>query len=207
LSPKHVKKSTALKNSSTKTLLIAALMSATVVKSQVKFPVTNNDLRNSLQKIIIDFPHEFATLKGDTLADNPQTIEFASLLDFKGAMDNSITQYKSLRPIYSWQATLMDTEDFEEASNKYNWLFAQLKVMTVNLEGGYSFTLSGDYDKPDESRKFSSSIFKLTPNAVNMPKLKIEASLQFEFPEWKVSLLVYEKEREDNERGEVKESK
>jgi hypothetical protein len=182
-------------------------MSATVAKSQVKFPVTNNDLRTNLQKIIIDFPHEFATLKGDTLADNPQTIEFASLLDFKGAMDNSITQYKSARPIYSWQAILLDTEDFEEASNKYNWLFAQLKVMTVNLEGGYSFTLSGDYDRPDESRKFSSSIFKLTPNTVNMPKLKIEASLQFEFPQWKVSLLVYEKEREDNERGELKESK
>lgn len=188
-------------------LLFAAVLAGFTAKSQVKFPVTNNDLRTNLQKIITDFPHELSSLKGDTLADNPQTIEFASLLDFKGATDNSITQYKSVRPIYSWKATLLDTEDFEEASKKYNWLFAQLKVMTVRLDGGYSFTLSGDYDQPDESRKFSSSIFKLTPNAVNMPKLKIEASLQFEFPEWKVSLLVYEKEREDNERGETRDGK
>ncbi|HWJ92636.1 MAG TPA: hypothetical protein VNR87_16075 [Flavisolibacter sp.] len=196
-----------MKNSSTKMLLFAAVLAGFTAKSQVKFPVTNNDLRTNLQKIITDFPHELSSLKGDTLADNPQTIEFASLLDFKGATDNSITQYKSVRPIYSWKATLLDTEDFEEASKKYNWLFAQLKVMTVRLDGGYSFTLSGDYDQPDESRKFSSSIFKLTPNAVNMPKLKIEASLQFEFPEWKVSLLVYEKEREDNERGETRDGK
>jgi hypothetical protein len=36
-----------------------------------------------------------------------------------------------------------------------------------------------------------------------MPKLKIEASMQYEFPEWKVSLVVYEKEREDKDRGEI----
>jgi hypothetical protein len=28
-------------------------------------------------------------------------------------------------------------------------------------------------------------------------------ALQFEFPEWKVNLVVYEKEREDDERGEI----
>ena len=55
----------------------------------------------------------------------------------------------------------------------------------------------------DESKKFFTSIFKLTPNAANMPRLKIEASMQFEFPEWKVNLIVYEKEREDNEQGDV----
>jgi hypothetical protein len=36
-----------------------------------------------------------------------------------------------------------------------------------------------------------------------MPKLKIEASMQFQFPEWRVSLLVYEREREDNEQGDI----
>ncbi len=38
-----------------------------------------------------------------------------------------------------------------------------------------------------------------------MPKLKIEASMQFEFPEWKVNLLVYEKEKEDKDRGDIME--
>ena len=38
-----------------------------------------------------------------------------------------------------------------------------------------------------------------------MPRLKIEVSMQFEFPEWKVVLSVYEKEREDHERGEIEE--
>ena len=114
-----------------------------------------------------------------------------------------ITQYKSVKPIYSWKATLLISEDFEEAAAKYTWLVNQLKVMTVNLDGGYSFSLHGRYNEPTESLKFTTSVFRLMPNAVNMPKLKIEASMHFEFPEWKVSLLVYEKEREDAERGEI----
>lgn len=187
-----------------KLIVIGLFMASLQSHSQFKFPVTNNELRNNLSKVISDFPNQFSTLKTDTISSGPQTIEFATRLDFKEAENNSIVEYKSLNnPLYSWQAVLLNTEDFEEASKKYKWLYNQLKVMTVKLEGGYSFTLSGDYDAPDESKKFSSSVFKLTPNASNMPKLKIEASMQFEFPEWKVSLLVYEKEREDNERGDV----
>ena len=171
--------------------------------AQLKMPATNNDLRTNLEKVIADFPHQLSSLKGDTIEINAQSIEFASLLDFKMAPENSVTQYNSTKPIYSWHAALLTTEDFDEAVKKYKWLYQQLKAMTIKIDGGYTFTLNGDYDQPSESKKFSSSIFKMTPNAVNMPKLKIEASLLFEFPEWKVSLLVYEKEREDKDRGDV----
>lgn len=187
-----------------KLIAIGLFMASLQSHAQLKFPVTNNELRNNLSKVISDFPNQFSALKTDTISSGPQTIEFATRLDFKEAENNSIVEYRSANnPLYSWQALLLNTENFEEASKKYKWLYNQLKVMTVKLEGGYSFTLSGDFDAPDESKKFSSSIFKLTPNASNMPKLKIEASMQFEFPEWKVSLLVYEKEREDSERGDI----
>lgn len=184
-------------------LIAAALVLISLnVKAQLKFPVTNNDLRNNLSKIVSDYANGFASLKGDTVDVNPQTIEFASKLDFKGAEQNTIVQYKSKNPVYSWQAILLHTEDFEEASKKYKWLYSQLKVMTVKVQD-YSFTLSGAFGVPDESKKFCSSIFKLTPNAANMPRLKIEASMEYEFPEWKISLMVYEREREDSEQGDI----
>ncbi len=192
-----------MKRIATKLLLSSAFMTALVAHGQVRMPVTNNDLRINLQKVITGFSHEFASIKGDTLVDNPQTIEFASLLDFQSAQDNMITQYKSIKPIYSWKAILLISEDFEEAAAKYSWLVNQLKVMTVNLDGGYSFSLHGQYKEPTESLKFTTSVFRLMPGAVNLPKLKIAASMHFEFPEWKVSLMVYEKEREDAERGEI----
>jgi hypothetical protein len=185
--------------------LTAAFLLLFSLKSQAqgfKFPVTNNDLRIGLSKVITDYVDGFASLKADTISVNPQTIEFSTKLNFQGGEQNTITQYNSKNKIYSWQALLATTEDFEEAAKKYKWLYNQLKVMTVKVQD-YSFTLSGEYDTPDESRKFCSSIFKLTPNASNMPKLKIEASMQFEFPEWKVNLVVYEREREDNEQGDI----
>jgi hypothetical protein len=172
-------------------------------QAQLKFPVTDNDLRNNLVKIIEDFPNNFSSTRGDTIEVNAQTIEFASLLDFKMAPKNSITQYISSKPVFSWQALFLQTEEFEEASKKYKWLCNQLKVMTIKTGTGYSYNLSGNYEEPTISKKFSSSIYKLTPNAADMPKLKIEAAMQYEFPEWKVKLIVYEREREDIERGEI----
>ena len=186
----------------TKLIAAGAVFLCLKSQAQIKFPVTNNDLRNSLSKILTDYVDGFSSLKGDTISVNPQSIEFASKLSFQGSEENSITQYKSKNSIYSWQALLLTSEDFEVASKKYKWLCNQLKVMTVKVQD-YSFTLNGDYEAPDESKKFFSTIFKLTPNAANMPKLKVEASVQFEFPEWKVNLMVYEKEREDNEQGDI----
>ena len=182
--------------------IVIVLIFNTTTKAQLKIPVTNNELRTNLEKVISGFPSQLSDIKGDTIVENPQTIEFESLLDFKMASENSITQYKSTSPIYSWKAVLMNSEEFEDAAKKYKWLYNQLRVMTIKIDG-YSFTMSGNYDQPDESRKFCSSIFKLTPNASNIPKLKIEVAMHFEFPEWKVSLMVYEKERDDNERGEI----
>jgi hypothetical protein len=77
--------------------------------------------------------------------------------------------------------------------------------MNLKLNRDYDYSLSGEYDKPSESKKFSSSVFRLLPNASNLPKVKVELSLQYEFPEWKIYLLVYQKEREDSERGTIDE--
>lgn len=184
---------------------VLILFNFSKIQAQLKFPVTNNELRNNLQKIIADFPRQLTDIRGEILTQNPQSTEFASLLKMEGTQSNTITQYNSTKPIYSWQAIVLTTESFDEAVKKYKWLFGQLKAMTVNLDNGHTFTLHGNYDAPEETKLFSSSIFKLIPSAIGLPKLKIEVSLQYYFPEWKVNLLVYEKEREDYEKGPTKE--
>jgi len=171
---------------------------------QLKLTVTNNDLKTNLSKVVSDYFGGFSSLKSDTIIVHPQSIEFATKLDFQGCEMNSITQYKSKHPFYSWEALLLTSEDFEEASKKYKWLFNQLKLITINVPEP-SILAGEDYNAPDESKKFCSSIFKLSSNAIDNPKLNIEASIRFEFPEWKVNLLVYERERKDNERGEIDE--
>lgn len=169
--------------------------------SQPGLHLTNANLKSDLQKVIADFPKQFVHLKGDIIAENPQSTDYACNLQFNGAEENSITQYSAKNPIYSWQAVMLSSEDFEAAAAKYKWLCNQLKNMTISMSD-YSFSLSGNYEAPDEAKKFTGTVYRLIPNATNMPRLKVEASLQFNFPEWKVNLSVYEREREDSERGE-----
>ncbi len=190
-----------------RTSLIASVIVLYVspARAQLRIPVTNNDLRHNLEKVIADFPLELSSIKGNMIERNPQTVEYATVLKFEGAEENTVTQYISSKPVYSWQATVLTSEDFEEASKKYKWLCNQLKVMTINMGNGYTFSLNGDYEAPDDSKKFSISTYHLTPAATYMPKLKVEVGMQFYFPEWKVVLRVYQKEREDAERGDINE--
>lgn len=174
--------------------------------AQLKIPGTGNpDIRNALEKVIGDYPREFSNLRGEIINTNPQTVEYESLLPFKSAENNIIIKYSGKNPVYSWQAHMLSAEEFEDAEKKYKSLFTQLKGMSLKLNRDYDYSLAGEYDKPSESKKFSSSVFRLLPNASNLPKVKVELSMQYEFPEWKIYLLVYQKEREDTERGKIDE--
>lgn len=172
-------------------------------QSKLNLPVS--PFRNDVQKVVAEFPYRFAGLCGDVLAENPQTVEYASLVVVDKAEKCMVTKHSSgTKPVYSWQARMLTTDDFEEAARKYDWVFHQLKGMNVKYVAD-QYTLVGKYAEPTEGLKFTTSI--LTPDAPPGPwqKLKIEVALQFEFPEWKVLMNVYEKEREDDERGEITE--
>jgi len=171
-------------------LTVLALLITCSSKAQLKLPVSNHALKTDLQKVIGDFNNGFSSIKGEVQSENPQTIEFSSQVKLNGAEECQITQYSGAKLIYSFQAVMLTTEDFEEASKKYKWLYNQLKGMTIKINHDYTYSLTGDFDKPNESKKFSSSIMRLLPSDTQLPKLKVEVSMQYYFPEWKVSLLV-----------------
>lgn len=166
--------------------------------AQFKLPV-NNGFRNDVQKVVAEYPHQFAAIRGEVVVKNPQTIEYASLIKPGSAEEASIVAYSTAgKAIYSWQTVLLTTEDFTEAQKKYKWLFQQLKGMNIKYVAD-AYTLRGTYEEPDESRKFTTSVLTVQAPPTPLQKLKVEVSMKFEFPEWKVSLLIYEKEREDDE--------
>jgi hypothetical protein len=168
--------------------------------AQIKLPGANS-FRSEFQKVIEDFTHNFSGIRGELMVKNPQTIEYASRVVPYGTEDPVITEYSSGgKEVYTWQATIIKTEDFTEAEKKYKWLFNQLKGMNVKYIVD-QYTLRGKYEAPSESLKFATSDLTLANPPDALKKLKIEVSMQFEFPEWKVALLVYEKEKEDNQKA------
>ena len=174
--------------------------------AQFRLPgLSNGDVRQALEKVITDFPKNFSTLKGEVLNNDPQTVQYTSNLQIKTAESNTIIEYSGKPPVYSWQAQMLTTEEFTIAEKKYKSLYKDLKGMSLTLNRDYTYGLEGEYDAPEESRKFASTMLHLTPSASNLPKVKVELALQYEFPEWKIYLNVYQKEKEDNERGKLRE--
>ncbi|HYH14262.1 MAG TPA: hypothetical protein VD794_03525 [Flavisolibacter sp.] len=184
-------------------LAATALCLSAIVHAQLKIPLKSNShagLRNDLQKVVESFPHQFQEIRGVVVAKNPQTVEYASLVNPAGSRETMIVKYSTdLKPVYSWQTVLLTTEDYEDAAKKYKAVYNQLKGMNVKYIVD-NYTLRGEYEAPDESRGFATSILTPAHPPAALKKLKVEVSMQFEFPEWKVSVMVYEKEKEDDEQ-------
>lgn len=174
--------------------------SAQLKSISTRLPVAGN-VRSDIQKVVADFPYQFQSIRGEVLDRSPQSIEYASTLKVGDLKQCSIIQYSSgTKAIYSWQAMMLITEDFQTAAKKYKSLYQQLKGANVYYVKD-QYTLKGDYDVAEESKGFATSTLALADPPVPLQKLRIDINLQFEFPEWKVSLVVYEKEREDDEPG------
>jgi hypothetical protein len=183
-------------------LLTASLFMHLAVTAQLKIPLPG-PIRSDIQKVVEDYPSGFSDSRKHVVAENPQTIEYATRWKPTGAEEASVVKYSSgKRAIYTWQATMLSTENFDEAVKKYKNIYSQLKGMNVKYVVDM-YTLEGKYAAPDETKKFTVSTFSVADAPQQLKKLKVEVAMQYEFPEWKVKLLVYDKEKEDNERGDI----
>jgi hypothetical protein len=167
--------------------------------AQLLFP-GNPELKSDLEKVMADFQYDFKTLKADEITSNPQTRQYQTALKTTLMEDNTITEYTGTVPVYSWQGTLFSTEDFDKASDKYKRTYKQLKQVSLRLtKEGSGIHLTGEFEEPSEASKFVSTVFDPVPASELPRKMKVELSMQFEFPEWKIKIAVYRKEKEDVE--------
>jgi hypothetical protein len=162
----------------------------------------SNNMSAGLEKVIRDYPNRFKNIKGEVIAENPQTTEYQSRVQIPGATSCVVTRYSSSRnDIFGWGCTLFKTEEFNTARNKFKEIFSQIKNSIIRPNGEKPFILSGQYETPAEDRKFTNIIFELLPAVGEMKKLKIDLSIQYEIIGWKISLNVYDSEWKDNETG------
>ena len=169
--------------------------------AQLKLPVLNG-IGSDIKKVIEDYPDRFANLLGELIVQNPQSTDYHCNFKVNGAEETTIIRYSSKNnDVCSWQSLMLTTESFEKAKQKFKTFFNQINNLAVNPGNAGTFHLKGTYEAPVEEKKFASVLFSLKPVDESIKKLKVEISLQYELMEWKVSVLVYDREREDNERG------
>src|ERR1043166_3364045 len=161
-----------------------------------------NNLINDMRKVIEDYPNCFANIRGDIIVKNPQSVEYGCSIKVSGTEESSITLYSSKsNNSCSWQAIMLTTDDFIEAKKKYKTIYDQLHNQELNLDGNNALRLKGVYDEPKDEKKFISTLLSLSPGDERFKGLKVEILLQYELMEWKLKVLAYNKEKEDDERG------
>jgi hypothetical protein len=191
-----------LMKSAVKTLILLSICSVSF--AQLKLPVSN-PISSDIKKVVADYPNCFSGLTGELIVQNPQSADYQCNFIPNGAEDARITHYSSgNNNVCSWQATFLTTESFEKARQKFKSIYGQLNNMSVSPGGMKSYPLKGAWEQPVEEKKFTTVVFSLRGSEDQlMEKLKVEVSMQYELLEWKVRVLVYSKEREDNERGKT----
>lgn len=176
------------------------------VHAQLKLP-NSNGIGNDLRKVISDYPNHFSNLLGEMIEENVQYTDYECNFTPNGAEKTTITHYSSKgSDVYSWQTVMLTTDNFEKAKQKFRTLYNQLNNLTVKAGDGNAAHLRGQYIAPAEEKKFNSIVFSLDPADDSIKKLKAEITLEFYAPmEWRVKVLVYDRDREDNERGKTQE--
>jgi ABC-type antimicrobial peptide transport system permease subunit len=160
---------------------------------------SSSSIRADIEKVADDYYENFDNIKGDTIMETVSSVEFSSKIIPEGAIETTITKYKT--PLtYSWQSTLFKTEEFKEAVAKYKQVYRQINGATLTFHDNAAYKLSGKYDAPDEARAFASSILDIGTYDHNLKSFKIEVALNYAFPEWIVKIFVYEKVADEDIR-------
>jgi len=186
-------------------LFLVFIIAFLSVSAQLKSP-QDNAFQADVENVILDYPNSFQHYIGNEIVNNPQSTDYAALLKIRGAQECTITKYPAKkRDRYSYQAVMITTDEFEKAKTTFDAYYSRLNKVSFRF-ANQSYNLSGEYESPTEEKKLTSSVFSVSPIEEGIKKLKVELSMEFVQTEWKVKLLVYEKEREDDERGEIKDN-
>jgi hypothetical protein len=160
-----------------------------------------NAFQTDIAKVISDYPNGFKNIIGEKTIQNPQSIEFQCLVIVKDAIKCRLIKYNAnLKDIYSWEADMIKTEDFEAASKKFRELYNSLHHLSVNINGSTA-VFKGDYIKPSEAIKFTTIVLDPGDRAPELEKLKLALVLETDMLDWVIKIQVYEKEREDKDKG------
>jgi len=167
-------------------------------KAQLLFK-PNPAVQQALKGVLNDFPNRLQNITGALIQENVESSDYSSTINFPGAENCTITQYKSKKDKNrSWQAVLPEVENFNDAKKQYRELYLQIKNIQLRLPGNTkSITVKGQYDEPKEEKKFAGSIFRIDKDDELYKDLKIEVGLQYLITGWQVSIYVYDKKEDD----------
>ncbi|MBM3431644.1 MAG: hypothetical protein FJX92_01395 [Bacteroidetes bacterium] len=156
-----------------------------------------NELATAVREVLEDFPNGYKNLLGE-----PGDSSFSSRVLLPEAEAVQFVQHSlNGRAVISWQTRLLTNEDHKIAKKRFRASYQQLQGLSVKL-GPRAYKLRSPYEDPGIDQKFAAIVFELEPSNSYTESIKVEVQLLFQMPmEWVVAVLIYDRDRKDNEPG------
>jgi hypothetical protein len=102
----------------TKKLMLSSAIILIAFFSSAQTKNTFTTIRPQLEKVINDYPNQFALIKGTQNQGDPSVIEYSSKVELKGAVETKILGYPANKKInWLWEAKLLVTEETKKCKN------------------------------------------------------------------------------------------
>ena len=172
--------------------LAAFLLCCVSVKAQFKLPIkTTNEISPVLEKVITDFPNDFANIKGELIEEQPSIINYTCLLNIKGMPPGIISQYGyEDEHAFSWKNELFESTDFTDAKSKFKQFYSNIKKTVASIEK-LEIKLAADYEEPQEFKTFNTIRFKMETMQDLVKDVTVELNMQYEMDQWKITMSVF----------------
>lgn len=178
-----------------KYLLVLFLFLSQSNYGQIKL-VTNNTISKPLSQLIQAYPSGFAGLRGELVDVGSQTNGYACLVKIEGAEPGIINGFTYGKDsVFTWSDNLFTTEDFSKAKQEYKKIFTEVKGTKI-FENGKSISLKGAYEEPSETIGFASVAFVPENEIESLKNLVVDLTLQYTDAEWKITLSIYDKDKD-----------
>jgi hypothetical protein len=167
--------------------------------------VFRNQTNYTLEKVVQDYPRQFKGIRGELLSSGQGSAEYKSTITIPGSVSTSIIQTTAAqKPSVCWQSVVYAGNEFSPARKRFEELFTQIKNTIIKPEGANAVIVNGMYINPSEDNTFTTIQFDLLPASAPIQKLNIDLMLKNTGGQWKIVLLVHDKDRNEPEAMVVK---
>ncbi|ULQ57504.1 hypothetical protein KJS94_04735 [Flavihumibacter rivuli] len=187
-----------------KRTLLSCLLLACLSQSRAQLLTRKPDpsFNQAVQTIFFDLKDNFRGIQGELLVDEAEYEKFASTVQLPGAMECLITRFHSvIDTTASWQATMLVTEEFEEAASLYKQLCNQMKQVKLKMVDGSIVYFKTDIEPVSGTRRFSTSVFTIPYYDPRMADAKVEVELVSYLTEFRVQVNIHTKKKDDQIGG------
>jgi hypothetical protein len=139
-----------------------------------------------------DFPNHFNVIRGAIISQDVQAVNYTSTVNIAGADSSIIIQNGSDSDnIYSWRQVVFNTEDFDEAKQKFHEYFSKIKGTAVIINNKKISFYAG-YIAPDDAKRFTTILFTASEKTQELKNVVIDLSMQYILSGWQIIVSVYE---------------